>query len=89
MTALAIGTKQGRMLGTMPLGRFSNWSQKYAESVFLYTAFLPAGSAGASDLRTRFENLAAAWRQNTEFCSSLTDIVLDPSYQQIIGLGAA
>jgi hypothetical protein len=34
-----------------------------------------------------FSRLAAEWREDTEFASSLTDMVLHPAYQRIIGLG--
>jgi hypothetical protein len=40
------------------------------------------------DLKENFERLAKAWRRDTEFFSSLFDIVMDHSYQKIIGLGA-
>lgn len=36
-----------------------------------------------------FQQLATAWRQRTQFSSSITEIVLDPSYQKIIGMGVA
>lgn len=49
----------------------------------------PATITGAGALQANFDRLAAAWRRDTQFYSSVTDIVLDPSYQKIIGLGAA
>ena len=42
-----------------------------------------------SDIERRFEELAAAWKSETQYTSSLTEIVTHPAYQQIIGLGRA
>jgi len=39
------------------------------------------------ELASLFEHLAEQWRRDTALFSSLTDIVLHPSYQRIIGLG--
>lgn len=38
------------------------------------------------NLETAFEQLAQAWRDEHRFMSSVTDMVLLPSYQRIIGL---
>jgi hypothetical protein len=35
----------------------------------------------------KFEKLASAWERETKHLSSLTQIVLNPHYQQIIGMG--
>jgi len=35
----------------------------------------------------KFEQLASAWERETKHLSSLTQIVLNPHYQQIIGMG--
>ena len=35
----------------------------------------------------RFSTLADAWRRETRFCSTLLEIVTNPNYQQIIGMG--
>lgn len=48
----------------------------------------PATIAGTVALQERFEKLANEWRRNTAFTSSMTDIVLDSNYQQIIGMGS-
>jgi hypothetical protein len=40
-------------------------------------------------LREEFRRLADKWRRDTKFYSSVSDMVLDPSYQQIIGKGPA
>jgi len=40
------------------------------------------------DVTFRFRQLFARWRKETEVLSSLSQIVLHSSYQQIIGLGA-
>lgn len=37
----------------------------------------------------KFYSLAEAWRQDVRFTSSLTQIVLHPTYQRIIGMGVA
>ena len=35
----------------------------------------------------RFSNLEKEWKESTPMLSSITDIVMHPSYQQIIGMG--
>ncbi len=35
----------------------------------------------------RFNNLKSEWEESTAFISSITDIAMHPSYQQIIGMG--
>lgn len=39
-------------------------------------------------LEQTFHSLAKQWREETLFTSSLSDKVMHPAYQQIIGLGA-
>jgi len=46
-------------------------------------------AAAERHVAERFEELAATWEAETRFLSSSTQIVLNPSYQQIIGLGPA
>ena len=46
-----------------------------------------AGDFGRSSLSQQFEQLAAQWRQETGHLSLMNDIVLNRSYQQIIGMG--
>jgi len=41
----------------------------------------------AQNLRREFRKHSKAWRDETVFTSSVSDIVLHPSYQRIIGLG--
>lgn len=36
-----------------------------------------------------FHNLASQWKEATQFVSSVTEMVTDPAYQQIIGMGKA
>ena len=40
-------------------------------------------------LRLRFAELVRAWKQDTRYASSLSKIVMHPSYQGIIGMGPA
>ena len=40
-----------------------------------------------SALREEFDELATTWKDETQFLSSVTDIVMHPAYQRIIGLG--
>ncbi len=47
----------------------------------------PATIANVETLQKKFDKLADAWRANTAFSSSITEIALDPNYQQIIGMG--
>lgn len=37
----------------------------------------------------KFQSLAEAWRNDVRLTSSLTDMILHPAYQRIIGMGAA
>ena len=39
------------------------------------------------DTLSKFEKLASEWRESTKYLSSVTSIAMDPSYQQIIGMG--
>ena len=39
------------------------------------------------DIEPLFRNLAAQWHAESEFMSSLTEMVILPPYQRIIGLG--
>jgi hypothetical protein len=40
-------------------------------------------------IEERFRNLRERWRDETALSSSVSEIAMNPSYQQIIGLGAA
>lgn len=39
------------------------------------------------EITSRFENLKERWQNETRHLSSVTQIVLNPAYQQIIGMG--
>lgn len=41
------------------------------------------------DLECKFQRLAKEWREETAHVSSMTDLVLHPRYQNIIGMGTA
>lgn len=45
--------------------------------------------AAPSSLKSRFDALAAQWRQETEFASAPGVLFMHPAYQEIIGLGPA
>lgn len=53
--------------------------------------FLAVESSGRSEeypaLRDRFNELAEEWKRETVFVSSVTEKILHPCYQRIIGLG--
>jgi len=49
----------------------------------------PATIANSETLQVKFDSLADEWRRDTQFYSSVTDMVLHPAYQQIIGQGIA
>jgi len=40
-------------------------------------------------LQNRFQRLAAAWRVETAFVSSSSDLVAHPAFQEIVGMGAS
>jgi hypothetical protein len=44
-------------------------------------------SVAAGSRRAEFAELAAKWKRDTRFTSSLTKIVLDSSYQSIMAMG--
>jgi hypothetical protein len=48
---------------------------------------MPALQVPAQDVAARFRTLADQWLDETQLVSSLTEMVLHPAYQQIIGLG--
>lgn len=60
---------------------------KFSEPTGLYRHF-PVVMAGSGQLADEFQLLADTWRRDTQFYSSVSDMVLDPSYQQIIGKGS-
>jgi hypothetical protein len=41
----------------------------------------------SSSINAIFDRLLLTWKEDTAFSSSLTDILLNPAYQAIIGLG--
>jgi hypothetical protein len=41
------------------------------------------------EVRAKFRRLADQWLDETQVVSSLTEIVLHPAYQQVIGMGEA
>ncbi|HLY25172.1 MAG TPA: hypothetical protein VKQ72_02460 [Aggregatilineales bacterium] len=41
----------------------------------------------AVDVEAKFHRLADAWREETAHLSSMTEIILNPNYQRIIGMG--
>ena len=49
----------------------------------------PPATSAAIDARLeeRFLELAAQWRTDTRFLSSMTQMALHPAYQQILGMG--
>jgi hypothetical protein len=46
-----------------------------------------ASSVSRESIESKFSTLAATWRDETQFASSPSDILLNASYQRIIGLG--
>ena len=50
---------------------------------------LAKGLEAEADLVGRFQALAAEWRREVAWTSSITDIAMHPAYQQIIGMGQA
>ncbi len=44
-------------------------------------------TAADKKLREKFNNLAETWEKETEFVSSLNDIIIHPAHMQIIGMG--
>ena len=52
-----------------------------------YTTPVAAGSGHQTELRRRFEEYADEWRAQTAHLSVLSQRIMHPSYQSIIGLG--
>jgi hypothetical protein len=51
---------------------------------------LPAQPAApAQSPRERFERLAAEWKQRSKYLSNTAQMAMLPSYQRIVGMGAA
>ena len=68
-------------IGSVPLPPLTNWEEqttKISSDLFLYKA---------DELEREFEHHATIWRNETAFLSSLTEQVLHPSYQRIVGMG--
>lgn len=51
-----------------------------------HTRARPTGSR-ESDTEVKFLKLAAQWRADSRFCSSVLEMATTPAYQQIIGMG--
>lgn len=90
MTAAVQLTSTARIV---PIGRpapanFANGPANYAPALGSTEKFRITGSA-SNLLKAKFDRLAAAWRTATAFSSTTTEIILDPNYQQIIGMGVA
>ena len=47
----------------------------------------PQDTAADKKLREKFNNLAETWEKETEFVSSINDIIIHPAHMQIIGMG--
>lgn len=56
---------------------------KSEEHYWLPITRRPQGDAG------KFQALAETWRREVQFLSSVTEMVLHPAYQRIIGMGTA
>ena len=56
---------------------------KSEEHYWLPITRRPQGDAG------KFQSLAETWRREVKFLSSVTEMVLHPAYQRIIGMGTA
>lgn len=52
-----------------------------------FRQYLMPFSRQSEDIRIRFIQLKEKWKEDTAFLSSITNIALHPSYQQIIGMG--
>lgn len=59
--------------------------QDQLRNLSIYYA-IPASSRRESR-RERFRSLAQQWRSETQWCSSTTQIAMNPAYQAIIGMG--
>jgi ActR/RegA family two-component response regulator len=60
-----------------------------AASLAAASEIRPAKDAAAPPMREKFERLATAWRAETQFSSSISEIFLNKNYQAIIGQGIA
>ena len=65
-----------------------------AEDQILSRLWVKAGQSASApmthrrkNVEERFAALAAEWRERCLFASSVTEMVLDPAYQEIVGLG--
>lgn len=69
------------------LNAFSSEAKEVLEKFLAYSEHKSYLSYSFTTDIQRFSNLAATWKEDTKFKSSLAEIVLHPSYQQIIGMG--
>lgn len=67
------------------IGQESNVIRRYIEDV-LGTYYKPLSRQWANPV-IRFLNLEKEWKESTAMLSSVTEIAMHPSYQQIIGMG--
>lgn len=54
-----------------------------------YRHWLGTLTSQRGDMEEEFRGLAAEWKADTEFQSSVTRIAMHPSYQRIVGMGPA
>ncbi len=60
-----------------------SWSASVVASQMAQYASIP----GTLQRRSQFDQWVGAWKRDTRYTSSMTRIVLHPSYQAIIGMG--
>ena len=67
------------------VGQESQFIKRYHEDLITYY-YKPISRQWANP-NLRFSNLEKEWEDNTAGLSSITEIAMHPSYQQIIGMG--
>lgn len=67
------------------VGQESQFIKRYSEDLITYY-YKPISRQWANP-NLRFSNLEKEWEDNTAGLSSITEIAMHPSYQQIIGMG--
>ena len=72
-------------IGDASVGQDSRSVRRFIEEL-LTDYYKPLSRQWANPV-IRFNNLENEWKESTSILSSITEIVMHPSYQQIIGIG--
>ena len=81
----SLSVSRDRLKDDPGVGQDSQTIRRYIED--LLTNYYRPLSRQWANPTIRFDNLKNEWKESTAILSSITEIVMHPAYQQIIGMG--